>query len=183
VARASTIEAIDQKEHTMLNTHRSRGAFIASAAVLATLASTVVPASASHAAQAKGPVVSTATTSLGRILVDPHGHTLYLFEKDKNGKSACSGACASAWPPLIATAKPRAGAGAKASRLGTTKRADGRLQVTYNHHPLYTFIKDTKKGQTNGEGLTAFGAEWYALSTAGAKVEKRGEKSSATGGS
>ena len=166
----------------MLTTHRSRGAIIASAAALATLASTLVPASASQAARAKGPVVSTATTSLGRILVDAHGHTLYLFEKDRNGKSACSGACAAAWPPLIATAKPRAASGAKASRLGTTKRSDGRVQVTYNHHPLYTFVKDTKKGQTNGEGLNAFGAEWYAMSAAGAKVEKPGAKSSATGG-
>ena len=160
----------------MLTNHRSRGALIASAAVLATLASALAPTSASHAAQAKGPLVSTRATSLERILVDRHGHTLYLLEKDKNGKSACSGACASAWPPLIATAKPRAGAGAKASRLGTTKRADGRLQVTYNHHPLYTFIKDTKKGQTKGEGLNAFGAEWYALSAAGAKVEKAAPK-------
>jgi predicted lipoprotein with Yx(FWY)xxD motif len=173
---------VHTKEHTMLTNHRSRGALIASAAVLATLASALAPTSASLAAQAKGPLVSTATTSLGRILVDTHGHTLYLFEKDKSGKSACSGACATAWPPLIATAKPRAGAAAKASRLGTTKRADGRLQVTYNHHPLYTFIKDTKKGQTNGEGLNAFGAEWFALSAAGAKVEKPGAKSSATGG-
>ena len=63
-------------------------------------------------------------------------------------------------------------AGAKASLLGTTKRKDGRRQVTYNHHPLYTFVKDTKKGQTNGEALDAFGAEWYAVSSAGAKVEK-----------
>ena len=166
----------------MLTSHRARGAFITSAAVIATLASVLALTSASHAAQAKGPLVSTTTTSLGRILVDARGHTLYLFEKDKNGKSACAGACATAWPPLIATAKPRAGAGAKASRLGTTRRADGRLQVTYNHHPLYTFIKDTKKGQTNGEGLDAFGAEWYALSATGSKVEKRGDKSSATGG-
>jgi len=155
----------------MLTIHRSRRA-IASAAVLGALACAVVPAAASHAAGTKGPVVSTATTSLGRILVDSRGHTLYLFGKDKNGKSACSGACATAWPPLIATAKPRAGSGAEASRLGTTKRADGRLQVTYNHHPVYTFIKDTKKGQTNGEGLTAFGGTWDALSASGAKVAK-----------
>jgi predicted lipoprotein with Yx(FWY)xxD motif len=155
----------------MLTIHRSRRA-IASAAILGALACAVVPAAASHAAGTKGPVVSTATTSLGRILVDSRGHTLYLFGKDKNGKSACSGACATAWPPLIATAKPRAGSGAEASRLGTTKRADGRLQVTYNHHPVYTFIKDTKKGQTNGEGLTAFGGTWDALSASGAKVAK-----------
>ena len=166
----------------MLTNHRSRGAFIASAAALATLASALAPAAASQAAAAKGPVVSTATTSLGRILVDARGHALYLFGKDRNGKSACSGACAKAWPPLIATAKPRAGTGAKASRLGTTKRADGRLQVTYNHHPLYTFIKDTKKGQTNGEGLNAFGGTWNALSAAGTKVVMHSAPSSGTGG-
>jgi predicted lipoprotein with Yx(FWY)xxD motif len=160
----------------MLTIHRSRRA-IASAAILAALASAVVPAAASEAAGAKGPVVSTATTSLGRILVDARGHTLYLFGKDHNAKSACSGACAAAWPPLIATAKPRAGAGARASRLGTTRRADGRLQVTYNRHPVYTFVKDTKKGQTNGEGLTAFGATWDALSAAGAKVVKHAAQS------
>jgi predicted lipoprotein with Yx(FWY)xxD motif len=156
----------------MQTIHRSRA--IASAAVLGALACAVVPAAVSQAAAGKGPVVATASTSLGRVLVDARGHTLYLFGKDRNGKSACSGACAAAWPPLIATAKPRAGAGAETSRLGTTRRADGRLQVTYNRHPVYTFIKDTKKGQTNGEGLTAFGGTWDALSAAGAKVEKRG---------
>jgi predicted lipoprotein with Yx(FWY)xxD motif len=129
----------------------------------------------------RGARVSTAKTSLGRILVDARGHTLYLFGKDKNGKSACSGACAAAWPPLIATAKPRARDGAEASRLGTTRRADGRLQVTYNRHPVYTFVKDTKKGQTNGEGLKAFGATWDALSAAGAKVVKHGAQSSPGG--
>jgi len=156
----------------MQTIHRSRA--IASAAVLGALACAVVPTAVSQAAAGKGPVVSTTTTSLGRVLVDARGHTLYLFGKDRNGKSACSGACATAWPPLIATGKPRAGTGAEASRLGTTRRADGRLQVTYNRHPVYTFIKDTKKGQTNGEGLTAFGATWDALSATGAKVEKHG---------
>jgi predicted lipoprotein with Yx(FWY)xxD motif len=166
----------------MLTIRRSRRAFIASATVLGALASAVVPAAASQASGAKGPVVSPATTSLGRILVDARGHTLYLFGKDRNGKSACSGACAAAWPPLIATGKPRAGAGAEASRLGTTRRADGRLQVTYNHHPVYTFVKDTKKGQTNGEGLNAFGGTWDALSPAGAKVAEHAANSSGTGG-
>jgi predicted lipoprotein with Yx(FWY)xxD motif len=115
--------------------------------------------------------VAVANSDLGRILVDGRGRTLYLFAKDARGKSACGGKCASAWPPLIASGKPLAGAGAKASLLGTTRRADGRLQVTYNHHPLYTFVKDTRKGQTNGEGIDAFGAEWDALSPAGTKVE------------
>lgn len=114
--------------------------------------------------------VSVASTGLGRILVDGRGQTLYLFAKDQRGKSACAGACAGFWPPLIATGKPVAGAGAKAALLGTTRRPDGRLQVTYNHHPLYTFAKDTRKGDTKGEELNVFGAEWYAVSAAGAKV-------------
>lgn len=136
---------------------------------------------ANHSASA-GVKVALANSGLGRILVNGRGRTLYLFENDKHGKSACTGQCASFWPPLIASGKPLATAGAKASLLGTTKRADGRLQVTYNHHPLYTFVKDTRKGQTNGEKVDAFGAEWYALSAAGAKVEKNDAKSSGGGG-
>jgi predicted lipoprotein with Yx(FWY)xxD motif len=148
---------------------------MAGAAALGALAALAVPLlapAAGDAAAAKGPVVSAETSSLGRILVGPHGRTLYLFEKDTNGKSACAGMCATFWPPLIASGKPVAAAGAKASLLGTTRRADGRRQVTYNHHPLYTFAKDTKKGQTKGEEVDAFGAEWYVTSPAGAKVEK-----------
>jgi predicted lipoprotein with Yx(FWY)xxD motif len=142
---------------------------------------TVVMAMAATAAGALGATHSTtgptakvavANSGLGRILVDGHGHTLYLFAKDKRGRSSCAGQCAAFWPPLISSGKPRAAAGAKASLLGTTRRADGRLQVTYNHHPLYTFVKDTSKGQTNGEGVNAFGAEWDTLSTAGSQVEK-----------
>jgi predicted lipoprotein with Yx(FWY)xxD motif len=144
----------------------------AAAAMFAALFVLVVIHPSARAASTTGPIVSTASTSLGRILVDSRGRTLYLFEKDKHGKSACAGQCATFWPPLIAAGKPSAAAGAKASLLGTTKRADGRMQVTYNHHPLYRFAKDTKKGQTNGEGLSAFGGEWYAVSPAGAAVEK-----------
>jgi predicted lipoprotein with Yx(FWY)xxD motif len=125
--------------------------------------------------------VADAGSGLGRILVDGRGRTLYLFEKDKHGTSACTGQCAGYWPPLIVSGKPLATAGAKAALLGTTKRGDGRLQLTYNHHPLYTFVKDTSKGQTNGEELDAFGAEWYALSAAGAKVEKNNATSSGSG--
>ena len=132
---------------------------------------------ANHSANA-GVKVAVATTRLGRVLVDGRGRTLYLFEKDRLGKSACSGKCAGFWPPLVTSGKPLATAGAKTSLLGTTKRLDGRLQVTYNHHPLYTFVKDTGKGQTNGEEVDAFGAEWYAVSPAGAKVEKKAAKTS-----
>ena len=147
---------------------------IVAAAGVAALAATILAlhAPATHAAPATGAVVSTASTGLGRIIVNSRGRTLYLFGKDRNGKSACSGQCAVFWPPLITNGKPRVTSSAKASLIGTTKRADGRLQVTYNHHPLYTFVKDTKAGQTNGEGVNAFGAEWDALSPAGARIEK-----------
>jgi predicted lipoprotein with Yx(FWY)xxD motif len=145
-------------------------ALVALAALTVGLAS----ASASGHSAARGGTVATAGSTLGRILVDGRGRTLYVFGADKHGKSVCNGMCAGFWPPLIASGKPLAKSGARASLLGTIRRADGRLQVTYNHHPLYTFAKDTGKGQTNGEGLFTFGAKWWAISPAGAKVVANG---------
>jgi predicted lipoprotein with Yx(FWY)xxD motif len=161
-----------------------RPRMIVAAAAVAALAAAglALHPAATHAAQSKGAVVSTAKTSLGRILVTSNGRTLYLFEKDRNGKSACSGQCAVFWPPLITSGKPIVTGGARASLIGTTRRADGRLQVTYNHHPLYTFVKDTKAGQTNGEGVNAFGAGWDAMTPAGAKIEKPSAPSPGGGG-
>jgi predicted lipoprotein with Yx(FWY)xxD motif len=161
-----------------------RSRMIVAAAAVAALAAAglALHPAATHAAQSKGAVVSTAKTSLGRILVTSNGRTLYLFEKDRNGKSACSGQCAVFWPPLITSGKPIVTGGARASLIGTTRRADGRLQVTYNHHPLYTFVKDTKAGQTNGEGVNAFGAGWDAMTPAGAKIEKPNAPSPGGGG-
>jgi predicted lipoprotein with Yx(FWY)xxD motif len=154
---------------------------IAAVAIIATLAAVLLlRPGTGDAARASGATVSTAKTGLGRILVNSSGRALYLFEKDKNGKSACAGQCAKFWPPLLTKGKPHAASGVKASLLGMTKRADGRMQVTYNHHPLYTFTKDTAKGQTKGEGLDFFGGEWYVLSPAGNKVEK-GSSSSSSG--
>jgi len=141
----------------------------AAVAAIAALAVLLLHPMGSDASSSSGPTVSTASTSLGRIVVNSGGRTLYMFGKDKRDKSACAGMCAKFWPPLIAAGKPRATGGARASLLGTTKRADGRMQVTYNRHPLYTFVKDTKKGQTHGEGLTAFGGQWNAVSQAKAK--------------
>ncbi len=116
--------------------------------------------------------VSLRTTKLGQVLVNSKGHTLYLFEKDRNGRSACNGRCAQFWPPLLSRGKPTAGRGVKASMLGTTRRSNGSLQVTYNKHPLYTFALDKGAGQTNGEGNLAFGARWYAVSSRGTAVLK-----------
>ncbi len=114
--------------------------------------------------------VALASTKLGKVLVDGNGRTLYLFEADKGAMSTCDGACASAWPPLTTSGKPTAGTGIAAAKLGTAKRADGTTGVTYAGHPLYTFAGDGAPGQTAGEGLTDYGAPWYALSAAGKTV-------------
>jgi predicted lipoprotein with Yx(FWY)xxD motif len=149
-------------------------------AVTAVFAAALIPASLAGPSKGSSASVAVARTQLGRILVDGRGHTLYLFEKDRRGRSSCNGACAATWPPLIASGKPRAKSGVRASLLGRTKRTDGRWQVTYNRHPLYTFVRDTNKGQTTGEGVDAFGAEWYVVSPRGTKVEADGRSS--TGG-
>jgi predicted lipoprotein with Yx(FWY)xxD motif len=124
--------------------------------------------------------VSLHKTKLGMILVSSSGHTLYLFEKDRNGKSACSGSCTRFWPPLLSHAKATAGPGVRASLLGTTKRSNGSLQVTYNRHPLYTFALDKQAGQTHGEGNFAFGAKWYAVSARGTAIVKAPTTSTTT---
>jgi predicted lipoprotein with Yx(FWY)xxD motif len=116
------------------------------------------------------PTVQVRRTGLGKILVDSRGHTLYLFKKDTGPKSRCSGSCAVNWPPLLVTGRPVAGSGVKASKLGTTRRSDGKTQVVYNRHPLYRFVADTKPGNTNGQGLTAFGARWFVVSPAGNQI-------------
>ncbi len=113
-------------------------------------------------------VVSASTASgVGKVIVDSKGLTLYDFHKDKGGKSACYGACATSWPPLLSEGKPQAGEGAMASKLGTVERNDGTMQVTYAGHPLYTFVEDKKPGEANGNDVSAFGAQWYALLPSG----------------
>jgi predicted lipoprotein with Yx(FWY)xxD motif len=125
--------------------------------------------------------VAVRSTGLGKVLVDSSGRTLYLFEKDRNGRSACSGSCAGNWPPVTVTGKPTAGAGVMASLLGTTRRSDGTEEVTYAGHPLYRYAGDAKAGDTNGEGLNIFGAEWYVLDGTGKKVEKESGSSAPAG--
>jgi predicted lipoprotein with Yx(FWY)xxD motif len=114
--------------------------------------------------------VSLGSTSLGKVLVDAQGFTLYMFAADTATTSACSGSCASAWPPATATGTPAGGAGLTASLLTTLTRSDGTKQLEYNGHPLYTFKGDTAAGQANGEGSTAFGAYWYVLGASGNKM-------------
>ena len=154
---------------------RARPLLIALLAALAAVAAlAVVTGSAGAAAKASGKAatVDVRKTKLGRILVDAQGRTLYDFVKDKNDKSACAGACAKFWPPLMTTGKPKAGKGVNAKLLGTTVRKAGR-QVTYAGHPLYTYAGDKKRGQTNGQGSTNFGAAWWVLAPNGHQITKR----------
>jgi predicted lipoprotein with Yx(FWY)xxD motif len=146
--------------------------------------STTATTATSAGGGAGAAVVSVADNpELGRILVDGEGNTLYFFEKDKGGKSSCDGACAQAWPPLTTTGDPTAEAGADPSALGTTKRSDGAEQVTYKDMPLYTYAGDKAPGDTNGNDITQFGAEWYALTPAATKPEEGGGGSGESGGS
>jgi len=127
-------------------------------------------ASASSSSARAAAKVGVASSNLGQILVDSHGRTLYLFAKDKKGKSTCYGLCAGYWPALTTKGKPKAIRGVRKALLGTTRRKDGRMQVTYRGHPLYRFSGDTGAGQTSGEGLTDFGGGWWAVSPTGSKI-------------
>jgi predicted lipoprotein with Yx(FWY)xxD motif len=144
------------------------------AVVLAFALSVAITSSAlahrAHAATATAKV-SVRKGKLGRFLVDGKGLTLYLFEKDKSPKSTCYGTCAKVWSPLLTSGKPLAGSGVKAGKLGTTRRKNGTLQVTYNGHPLYHYDDDHKPGQTEGQGELAFGAKWYVLAPSGNKID------------
>jgi predicted lipoprotein with Yx(FWY)xxD motif len=151
-------------------------AIVAAAAVIVLFAAgggSKQTASASHRSPAPRTSASVALrkTSLGSILVDSRGRTLYLFEADKAGMSACSGSCAAVWPPLMATGTPHGGPQVKASELGTIAGSAGGRQVSYHGHPLYTFAGDAKAGDTTGQGLDQFGAEWYVVNAHGDKID------------
>lgn len=137
-------------------------------------------AGASQAESANATTVAVAKTDLGKVLVDSRGRTLYLFKKDTGTQSECTDACAANWPPLLATGTPVAESGAKASLIDTSARADGTSQVTYNGHPVYLFEGDQKAGQTNGEGVNAFGARWFALNASGNQVKAKSSSSSSS---
>jgi predicted lipoprotein with Yx(FWY)xxD motif len=140
--------------------------------VVAALSLLVVGTALGDASATRAAKVATGPSGLGRIVVDGGGRTLYLFEKDRRGQSGCSGLCVAYWPPLLTKGKSMAIKGAKQSLLGSIRRTDGTRQVTYAGHPLYLFSGDTRRGQTNGEGLTDFGAGWYALTPSGKKIDR-----------
>src|SRR4051794_30476245 len=135
--------------------------------------------SASHALpttrDGRAATVGVASSGLGNILVDRQGHTLYLFERDSGAVSACAGPCAVNWPPLRVRGTPLVGSGAKPSAVGRAVRPDGISQLAYYGHPLYAFANDKKPGDTNGEGIKAFGGSWFAVSPAGGKAAPRSQ--------
>jgi predicted lipoprotein with Yx(FWY)xxD motif len=109
-------------------------------------------------------------TSLGAILVDRKGDTIYEFAKDTNGTSVCNGECANDWPPVAAPASLPTSWPGVTGELGITTRQDGTRQLTVGGHPLYTFEGDSAPGQTNGQGLVLNGGLWTVVSAAGAPV-------------
>jgi predicted lipoprotein with Yx(FWY)xxD motif len=138
--------------------------FLVAVAVLAVLAASA------FAATSRGTAVHVGSSKLGRILVNGQGRTLYIWAHDKGSKSTCYGMCAQYWPPVYTSGKPRALRGVRSSLLGTTRRKDGRKQVTYNGHPLYLFVMDKAPGQVKGEGLTGFGGRWDPVAASGRAV-------------
>jgi predicted lipoprotein with Yx(FWY)xxD motif len=139
--------------------------------------STTEPASSGGGSSGSAAMTVSATSNpeLGMLLVDSEGFTVYAFAKDSGTTSSCYGACAEGWPPVTVEGAPTAGEGATSSQLGTTKRKDGTVQVTYAGHPLYTFVGDQQAGEANGNGASEFGGEWNALDESGSAVAMAAE--------
>jgi len=136
--------------------------------------------SSTGAANASATVDSTNSAKYGTILVDSTGRTLYMLTADTSTMSACTGGCVSIWAPLAAMGTLTAGSGLNASLLGAITRSDGSKQVTYNGHPLYTFLQDGGPGHENGEGISSFGGSWYVLNLSGMPVKAAVSGSSST---
>jgi predicted lipoprotein with Yx(FWY)xxD motif len=141
------------------------------AAASAFTAIEVASAHPAHSAAAKRARLVLHSGKLGKYIVDGKGRTLYLFMKDSSRRSACHTACAKNWPPYITSGKPSVGAGLSAAKAGTIKRPNGSRQATYGGHPLYRFVGDKTAGDTNGQGLNAFGANWYVVQASGKKID------------
>ena len=153
---------------------RRNGAFAVMISMLVLAASGCGGTSYSNSSSSKpvatSAAVSTKTSSAGTVLAGESGRTLYRFEADKNGKPTCSGDCAAAWPPAIASGGVTVSGDAEKSKVGTVS---GTKQLTYAGHPLYYYVKDTDAEDVYGNGVNSFGAEWYALTPSGANAESK----------
>jgi predicted lipoprotein with Yx(FWY)xxD motif len=145
-------------------------ALLAAAACSSSGSSSGSAAAAPASSAASSTVITTKTSSGGSFLTNSAGRAVYLFLADSSGKSACSGACAAAWPPVVATGQPTAAGDAQSSDLGTITRSDGTKQVTYDGHPLYYFVGDTGPGTDKGQGVDGFGAKWWLVAPSGSSI-------------
>jgi predicted lipoprotein with Yx(FWY)xxD motif len=119
----------------------------------------------------------------GMYLTDAAGRALYLFEADTKTTSNCAGACATNWPPLISSGMVTAASAVNASAISMITRSEGTRQVTYNGHPLYYFIADKAAGDTNGQGVNAFGGLWLLLTPSGQAITSPSAGSASSSGS
>ena len=134
----------------------------------ASTAPSAQPSSSAPATAASSVVISTRSTSIGTVLTNAQGHTLYWFASDTPTKSTCNGTCASYWPPVLGKASAAAGTSLPKG-FGTITRSNGQVQATYDGHPLYTYAADTSAGMTSGNGSKLSGALWWAMTPSGAK--------------
>lgn len=144
---------------------------------------TSAASASSAAAPTAGLTVSAVRAAAGTYLTGASGRAVYLWLADKNGQSACSGACAQVWLPVTASATPTASGGVNAANLGTITRSDGKKQVTYMGHPLYYFVGDTHAGTTKGQGVNGFGAKWWLVAPSGSPITGAGTSTAASSSS
>jgi predicted lipoprotein with Yx(FWY)xxD motif len=136
--------------------------FLLSALVAALLVGVAADALASSSGGSATGALTVRTSAYGKIVFDGRGFALYAFTRDR-GKSACAGACATAWPPFVVTGGIRAGPGVKAALLGTVRRANGARQVTYAGRPLYYYVGDRRPGQVLCQNVREFGGLWLVV--------------------
>lgn len=130
-----------------------------------------------------GSAISLRQTSLGNVLADANGRTLYLFAGDNRGASKLSSAGLAVWPPFTSTRLPQATAGVSTAQIGTATNASVGTQIAYNGHPVYYYVGDHQPGQTLGQGLNEFGGHWYAISGGGAAITSTPKSAPASTGS
>jgi predicted lipoprotein with Yx(FWY)xxD motif len=138
--------------------------------LIAALSAVLGLATSTTAGNPSRETVTIHSSAYGRILSDGRGFALYAFTKDGKGASTCSGACATAWPPYVVASSARASAGVNASLLGSVKRQDGRLQVTYAGRPLYYYVGDRKPLQVLCQNVAEFGGTWLVVRANGTLV-------------
>jgi predicted lipoprotein with Yx(FWY)xxD motif len=141
---------------------------------------TAMQSDTAMASKRKGAVVKVVSSDYGRVIADKKGEAFYLFDKEQGKKSQCYGECAVAWPPVLTKGKPRAGKGAKKNLLGTTKRRNGRLQVTYAGHPLYYYKTTPPAPSSATTSTSSVGCGWSSSPTATRRAEQPAQLASST---